>query len=1046
MQNPLERELAISEYWKENKINQKVREKNKDGKNFYFLDGPPYVTGDLHPGQMWVKTVKDIFLRYKRYRGFNVRDRAGYDVHGLPIENKVEKLLNINSKKEIEHTIGIESFVKKCREYVDSFMGRMDKDYNRFGMSLDFSDPYLAYRSEYIETAWEMFKKIDDRGYLYKGKKTTAFCTRCETALAQGSMEVVYGDAEDPSIYVAFKVDSKASKAKTDLGDNTSLLIWTTTPWTLPANVAVAAHPKELYVLASTGDADFIIAKPRLDSVANAIGKSVIVKKEFYGSELEGLRYISPLEAKVPMQKDLRKYHRIVLNEELVSMEEGTGLVHMAPGHGLEDYQIGKANGLPIVSPVTPGGFYTEEAGAYNGIRVPKEANDIVLKDLDSLGVVFGKGTIKHSYPQCWRCDTKLIYIATEQWFFNIQKVKNRLLRENAKVIWHPAEAAGWQNDVLKATPDWCISRQRYWGIPMPIWVCGNCHAQTIVSSLAELKAKSIDKALVDSLQDLHRPYIDRVVLICEKCGHQMKRLVDVIDVWFDASIGFRASMTMEQFDKMFPIEYILEGKDQLRGWFSYLLKTSVMVYGKKPYRHIGIDGMLLDEHGREMHKKLGNYIGLDELAKTVGADTFRLWCAEHTPWLDLLFNKQELKDAGKAVLIIYNISNLLQEYEDALAYRPTNKSRISLAGLGEEDLWILSRLESTLDAATRALDDYRAFDATAAIKSFLVSDFSRFYLKLAKKRILYEKKSKAKKIINVINYVLYKTLVMISPMTPFVAEAVYMDRYKDQESIFLESWPKVNMKLINADLEKQMSIAQDAMTAILNSREKSDISLRWPVAKATLEVTGDEAYGAIERLVGIVADYSNAKEIELKRSSGAKEELRPVFAKLGPSFKEKAQAVAEALKTAKPFEVQQAIATHGHYSLHTSKGTVDIHPEHFTVVQSLEEGEAAMFRYGRAYVDKNVSEELKEEALVREFERRIQLIRKELGLKKVDRIALGYECVEEVAAVLSKNSKKISKDLNAAAIHRKVEHGIAPREFDLEGALVKVSVKREER
>ncbi len=1043
MINVNDREAKVLSYWKDHDINNKVRTRNKGRKKFYFLDGPPYVTGDLHPGQMWVKTIKDIFLRYKRYRGLDVRDRAGYDVHGLPIENKVEQLLNVNSKREIESKVGIENFVKKCREYVDSFKGRMDKDYNRFGISLDFSDPYLPYNKDYTDAEWEMFKKIDERGYLYEGKKTTAFCTRCGTALAQGSMEVTYSDVDDPSIYVAFKA-VKDSSSRINLGyDDTYLVIWTTTPWTLPANVAVAVHPKELYVIAKAKSFDIIVAKQRLDDLAAAMNESITIKSEFYGSELSGLMYINPLEVKVPMQKELRQYHKVILSEELVTMNEGTGIVHIAPGHGLDDYLLGVKNKLPIFSPVDESGFYTDGAGLYKGMKVPEDANKTVMKDLATLRVLLGQGSIRHSYPHCWRCDTKLIYIATEQWFLNVDKVKKKLLKENGSVVWHPAEAQGWLEDVLKTSPDWCISRQRYWGTPLPVWRCTNCDNRITIGSINELKEKAANKEKVDSLTDMHMPYIDEIIIKCSKCHSDMRRVSDVIDVWFDAGTSFRASMTADEFKRMFPIDYIIEGKDQLRGWFSYLLKVSVMAYGKRPYKHIGIDGMLLDQKGREMHKKLGNYVGLDEVHGTFGADTFRLWCADHTPWLDLSWNPSEVKDAGKAILILYNISNLLKEYQDALGYKPKMKKRMSSKGLDIEEAWILSRLESTIDEVTKSLDDYRAFDAAEALKRFAIEDFSRFYLKLAKKSILYGNKKKAKQAINVINYVLYRLLVALSPITPFMAETIYLERYANNESIFLEQWPKVNSNLISKDVESRVGIARDAITAILNSREKAGVPLRWPISKATLEVTDSNAHSALQELSGMIESHVNSKRTEVKQVSGTKKEVKPVFAKLGPAFKGQAAEIGEALKSANADELLKAIETEGVYELHTNVGVVQIRAEHFTIVERAEEGDAASFKYGTAYIDKELNRELMDEALLREFERNIQMARKELKLSKADKIELNYETVGELARLIPEKTSQIKRNINASHLGKRVDASAMVKEFDIEGEKVKISVKR---
>lgn len=1039
-------ELKVLDYWEKKGINGKVREKNRGKKKFYFLDGPPYVTGDLHPGQMWVKTVKDIFLRYKRYRGFDVRDRAGYDVHGLPIENKVEKQLGILHKKDIETKVGIEEFTRKCREYVDSFMGRMDKDYIRFGMSLNFANPYLAYRSEFIETAWEIFKRISDNGFLYKGKKTTAFCTHCETALAQGSMEVSYSETEDPSIFVAFRVDAAASRCKIAVGERTHLLIWTTTPWTLPANVSVAANPKALYVLADAGGRELIFAKQRLEAVEAGTNESLIIKEEFYGSELEGLRYVSPLEDDVPAQREMREHHRVVFSEELVSMEEGTGLVHIAPGHGLDDYNLGVKNKLPVFSPVGQGGTYTEEAGKYAGLAVPGQANTKVMHDLKALGALLGSGTIRHSYPQCWRCDTKLIYIATEQWFFDVQKCKDNLTAENSKVSWHPPEARGWLDDVIRASPDWCVSRQRYWGIPLPIWGCKNCGTTKIIGSLRELRAGELETRGGPGLEDLHRPHIDKIIVKCPNCGGGMKRVPDVLDVWFDASIAFRASMTREEFDRMFPVDYILEGKDQLRGWFSYLLKASVMAYGSAPYRHVGVDGMLLDEHGREMHKKLGNYVGLEEIAKDPGADVFRLWCADHTPWLDLNWNREELRDAGKAIMILDNISNLINEYGEAAGYKRGGMPPLPAAdGLRAEDRWILSSMESTIEKVTACLDDYRAFDAAEAIRGFITEDFSRFYLKLAKRRMTYGDADEAGRILGISSHLLFRSLVAISPITPFIAERIYLRDYGRLESIFLEDWPVPDGKLMDKGLEAEMEVVKEAATALLGCRERAGVSLRWPIARETLEVGDDFAYSALERLSDVLESYTNAKRLELRRVSGGLAQVRPMFAKLGPDFKARAGEVAEALRVADVRELEAAIAKHGSYLLHTPGGAVEIRAEHFTVVRVVEGRDAVPFKYGTASIDEKMSRELAGEAMVREFERRVQMLRRELGLKKADPIVLGLSVQPSgaVAKAIQGDREGVMRRLNVSKMSDTIGKDGLCKKFEIEGETVNVSVEK---
>ena len=1020
-------EEEILKYWQEHGILEKWRAKNRGNKPFYFLDGPPYVSGELHPGQIWVKGAKDIFIRYKRMRGYDVHDRAGYDVHGLPVEHAVEKSMGIKSKKELESKINVENFVKACREYVDSLIPKMNRDFLRFGVSLDFENAYIPYRRSYIEKAWDILKRLSEKGLLYKEGKPLTYCPSCETVLAQGTLEVEYSDESDPSIFVAFKVDTKRSKARINIDENTYLLIWTTTPWTLPANMSVAANPNEQYVKAKIGGKDLIFAKNRLDSVVSNLNESAIIEEEFYGKELEGIYYISPLEDEVPIQKSFRKYHKVIFSETMVSMSEGSGLVHIAPGHGLDDYKLGKENKIPAFSPVDQHSRYTKEAGKYEGLLVPNEANQKVMEDVEKKGLLLSKGTIVHSYPHCWRCGSKLIYKATDQWFLKITKIKKGLLNANKKVNWHPKEAKEWQANVLESSPDWCISRQRFWGIPIPIWKCDKCENIQVIGSMAELKEKALEKDYVNSLEDLHRPYIDRVTLKCDKCGSEMHRISDVFDVWFDSSIAFEASLSEEEFKRLFPADLILEGVDQLRGWFSSMLRSSVMLYKKAPYKEVVVDGMLLAEDGREMHKHLGNYIPISELIKITSADAYRLWFSSHTQWLDIPFKKSELKEAEKTLMILHNIANLINEYSDAIGYK---SEKIKVSKKSEINKWIISRLNNLISYINESLDGYNLEKANSALREFILDDFSRFYLKMAKKRVIYGSKKEAEETIDTMKYVFYNTLILISPFAPFTAEKLYLENFAYKESIFLDEWPKYRKSLVDKELEQQFEIAISAMTAILNSREKARVKLRWPLSKATIEVKDDYALEAIEKLSPIIEDYTNIKKLEIKKVSGIEKIVKPIFQKIGPEFKENSQVVAEALKSSDANAIEEEIGKKGYYELHTEKGVFNIRPEHFVIIEKEQNTDAAKFEYGIAYVDPNLSNELVEEAIYRELARRIQIMRKELGLKKVDKIAIKYSTSGNLEKIIKAKYKELMKEANAVSIEE--SHDLKGKKFDI--------------
>ena len=648
------KEEEILRYWRENKINEKVKAKNKGtGKPFYFLDGPPFVTGELHLGQVWTKSFKDLVIRYKRYRGFDVVDRAGYDSQGLPAENLIEKKLKLTSKKDIEEKIGIENFIKACRDEVNYYIGKWENEFERFGISLDFSNPYLPHTNQYMEGEWALFKTIAGKGYLYSGSKTTAYCPHCECVVSQGSMEVEHYDEKDPSIFITFKLDLARSKeARTLLGADAKrgifLLVWTTTPWTLPANVAVAIDPNSMYVLAKIGGKEMVFAKSRMDHVSSLLNESVIVLKEFKGSELEGAYYTSGLEKNIPEQVVLRKYHRVVAAPKLVSQEEGTGLVHIAPGHGLDDYSLGVKNRLPIFCPVGPDAAYTEAAGVYKGLKVPDAANVRLLSDIKELGMLEYSGQLTHSYPHCWRCHSKVIFIATPQWFLNVQKIKRRLLAVNEKIAWHPAEARSWEKDLMTNSPDWCISRQRYWATPLPIWVCGKCKNVDIIGSRKELEEMSTNPEYVRSMTDLHRPFIDAVVIKCSRCGGESTRVKDVLDVWFDSSMSFRLALSEEDFERLFPVDFIVEYVEQIRAWFQSLLKAGMFAYGKATVKHIAVHGILWGNDGKKMSKSLGNFRPLNDMVKYAGADAFRFWILNHNQIDNRSENDEEIRDNQK--------------------------------------------------------------------------------------------------------------------------------------------------------------------------------------------------------------------------------------------------------------------------------------------------------------------------------------------------------------------------------------------------------------
>ena len=1039
MINLHEREDHILDYWRKEKPIQKLKQINASKKKFYFLDGPPYVSGPLGSHHAWVAAAKDVILRYKRYLGYYVHDRAGFDVHGLPTEHKVEVKLDLKTKSDIESVVGIEKFIQECKNFTDEQLENAIKTYLRFGSSLDFDDFYLPYRTNYMNKGWHILKEIYKKGLLYKDLKSLAYCPHCETVFSSQGPEIEYNDDQDPSLYIRFKVNTK-KKSKLKFDDNTYLIIWTTTPWTIPANMAIAANPEVIYVLAKVNENKYIIAKERLDDFASAIGESAVVNSEFYGTELEGTYYTHPLEERIPVQKMFNKYHKILLSKTLVSAAEGTGLVHISPGHGLDDYNLGKQNRLPIFTPIDQHARYTADAGEYNSLRVPSEANKAVLSDLKKAGALLFEGRITHSYPHCWRCGEKLIYKATEQWFINVQKIKKKTLSGNSRVKWRPEQAKLWQQEVLESSPDWCISRQRYWGLPIPIWVCRSCKEIEVIGSAEELAQRA---NLKEPLPDLHRPYVDRVTFKCNKCTGAMHRVEDILDVWYDAGIAHTASLSEEEFSKLFPADWITEGRDQIRGWFSALIRTSTALYGKLPFKEVVMGGMLLDEVGRPMHRHLGNLIEAGDILNIASADGFRLWCLSKPRWYDLYLKKGELRESDGNVITLYNVAELVKEFAVLSNIDARSITKPNLAGLPLEDQWIVSRINSLIKRVSENLDNSMIHDAVSEMRSFLVEDLSRFYLKFVKKRAELASKQELKNISKTTLYILHNLLVLLSVAAPFSTEYIHQDLFNNNnESIFMGDWPKPKVAYINERLEKDFELMKEVITAILNLREKEKIKLRQPLASATIEVSNDGVVETMERLEGLIASYTNLKSLKIVKVAAPEKEIRPMYQKIGPAFKSNASAVAEELAKQDPEKLQKELTQKGEYLLHTSSGMFTILPEHFVIIEKpLADERRLQFKYGVVSLNIEITNELKEEFIVRAVVRQIQLMRKEEGLTKRDPIQIYLDVLPEIKTLITKNGSFIKSVTKAKRLVFGPQEDLKEREL-LEGTF-RLAIKR---
>jgi isoleucyl-tRNA synthetase len=1027
--SPKDVEKEVREFWEREKIYEKV--KSKGNKLFFFVDGPPYTTGRIHLGTAWNKVIKDTILRYKRMMGFKVADTPGWDMHGLPIEVKVEQMLGFKTKRDIEN-YGIDKFVAKCMEYALKNKDAMTEQFKALGVWMDWENPYMTIKAEYIDSAWWTIKRAYEQGLLEKKLRVVNWCPRCETALADA--EVEYMEKEDPSIYVKFPIDER-----------TYIVIWTTTPWTLPANMAVAVHPDFEYAkfrAVKDGKEEHLILAKDLANDVLSKGKyeSWEVVEVYRGVDLYGIEYKHPLEEEVPIQKE--KKHRVVTAEFVA--HENTGCVHIAPGHGLEDFELGLAEGLEVFNPVDDRGVFKVEAGKYAGMHV-FEANKVIIDDLRAKGLLLAEEKIVHRYGHCWRCKTPIIYRATEQWFLTVSKLKDKMLEEIDRVRWIP-EWAGMARfkDWVRNAKDWCISRQRYWGIPIPIWICEKCGKMKVVGSVKEIPWK-------DDL-DLHRPKIDEITFECE-CGGKMYRVKDVFDVWFDSGVAswgtlsYPLKMSDEEFFKIWPADFITEGHDQTRGWFYSQLGASVISFGRAPYKTVLMHGFTLDEQGRKMSKSLGNVVEPEDVIKEVGVDAFRLYVLSSALWEDLRFSWEEVRNVLRQLNIYWNAIRFAYTYMN-LDKHMIDPERIfgcdfesALKMIEDyENRWILSRLESLNKLAYEAMENYQLHKVVRAFLDFVVEDFSRWYIQLIRPRVWVEGEDRLK----IATYltllkVIEKSAKIIAPFAPFLAEFIYQRFVKEfkggKESIFMESYPKHDESFIDEELERSMSIVREIFEAASSARQKAKRKLRWPLRELIVESKDGDVRRAVEMLESIIKAQCNVKEVKVVEKFEKEIVIKPNYKVVGKVLKEKVRDFAKYLESLDREELRR-IAESGEVEFEGVK------IENAVIVEyKLPEGyEYAEFSRGNVYIYIVLDEDLKREAFARELVRRIQEMRKELDLNVEEFIEVTIDFPKELVDGWEDYIKRETRAL-------KLEFGKPKsgyiKEWNIEGMGAVIGIKR---
>ncbi|HVP25287.1 MAG TPA: isoleucine--tRNA ligase [Methanomicrobiales archaeon] len=1046
-------EARIQEAWRTGETYRKVRDHRAGGKPFFFVDGPPYTTGNIHLGTAWNKILKDAILRYHRLKGRHIIERAGYDMHGLPIEVKVEHQLGFSTKKEIEG-FGIGAFVEECRSFALRNEKIMSGQFRALGVWLDFDDPYLTVTPGYIEAAWWTLARAEERGMLEKGHRVVNWCPRCETAIADS--EVEYWDRKDPSIFVKFPVKGRKGEF---------LVIWTTTPWTLPANVAAAVMRTAIYAkVRAEKDGRSEILWMADDLVDQVLRKGRYqefeVLEKVPGSDLVGLEYESPLAGRVPFQ---REYSHKVLEADFVTLEN-TGIVHIAPGHGWDDYLLGLKEGLPIFCPVDGTGRFTAEGGAYDGTFV-RDADALVLEDLgDSL---MAKGEVVHRYGHCWRCKTPIIFRATSQWFLKASEIREAMLAECAAVTWYPEWAGSARfYDWLKEARDWCISRQRYWGIPIPIWECRSCGTHRVVGTLAELEDLSGMK-----VPDPHRPYVDEIAIPCA-CGGTMKRVEDIFDVWFDsavaswATLGFPAEK--EGFERYWPADFITEGQDQTRGWFYSQLGASTIAFSRSPYRSVLMHGFALDAEGRKMSKSLGNVVSPEEVIGKAGVDVLRLYIlSANAPWDDLKFNWEGVKTVNRAVNILWNVYRFPLPYMILDGYAPPtdgkgqfDPSRISddLTAMCPEDRWILSRistLTAEVDAAMQVCELHRA---TRAILEFILEDLSRWYVQLVRPRMWLEGDSPGKRqAYDTIYFTMRRLVQILSPFTPHLAEEIYRNLRlpEDAESVHMLDWPGADPALTDERLEKAMAVIRSFDDAVANARQAAKRKLRWPVAEVVVETSSRDVARALRDLGDIARARANTKLLTVVEKSWDRMGIRaePVMRAIGPAFGKSAPRVKALIEAADGKSIQDHLAHEDTVILTGAGKSYKIGPTHVTFRRVIPEGfTSAPMDGATVYVDSRLTPELEGEGYAREVIRRLQEMRRQLDLAVGDFIIADVVIGDPRIASLVRSgwTEKIREEVRARPLfirepgeEKPAFGGGTESSWDIEGIEVMTAVSR---
>ena len=1039
--NFVEEEKKVEKFWEDEKIFEKSIDSKAKGEPYVFYDGPPTANGKPHIGHVLTRVIKDMIPRYRTMKGYMVPRKAGWDTHGLPVELEVEKLLGLDGKEQIEQ-YGLEPFIEHCKESVWKYKGMWEDFSKTVGFWADMENPYVTYDNNFIESEWWALKKIYEKGLLYKGFKIVPYCPRCGTPLSSHEVAQGYKSVKERSAVVRFKV----------VGEDAYFLAWTTTPWTLPSNVALCVNPDETYCKVKAADGyTYYMAKALLDKVLGKLATentpAYEIIEEYKGSELEYKEYEPLFDCVKPVCEKQNKKGHYITCDTYVTMTDGTGIVHIAPAFGEDDAKVGRRYDLPFVQFVDGKGNLTEET-PYAGIFV-KKADPMVLKDLDEKGLLFDAPKFEHDYPYCWRCDTPLIYYARESWFIKMTDVRDDLIRNNDTINWIPESIGkGRFGDWLKNVQDWGISRNRYWGTPLNIWQCECGHMHSI-GSIEELKSMSDN--CPDNIE-LHRPYIDAVTIKCPHCGKQMHRVPEVIDCWFDSgSMPFAQHHypfeNKELFESQFPADFISEAVDQTRGWFYSLLAISTLIFNKAPYKNVIVLGHVQDENGQKMSKSKGNAVDPFEALEKFGADAIRWYFYTNSaPWLPNRFHDKAVTEGQRKFMgTLWNTYAFYVLYANIDEFDPTKYS-LKDCKLTVMDKWLLSKLNSMVRSVDDNLADYRIPEAARALQEF-VDDMSNWYVRRGRERYWVQGLPEDKIAAYMTLYTaLVTTAKAAAPMIPFMTESIYQNLVRSvdktaPESIHLCDFPTVDSSAIDKSLEENMDKVLEIVVLGRAARNGSSLKNRQPLGTMYVKLDGklDGYY------TDIIRDELNIKNVIFtdKVDDFVSYRFKPQLKTVGPKFGKQLNEIRTALSEIDGNKAKKQLDADGSLTLELPSGTVVLQTEDLLIETEQRDGFYTVSDRGiTVAIDTALTKELIEEGFVRELISKIQTMRKEAGFNVTDHISVTLSGSDKVAEIALNKKDDIAGDTLADSLTAAEPDGYV-KEWDINGEKVSIGVKK---